>query len=279
LVVVSIISLLVAILMPSLRRAREQSKSMVCLANLRSQAIIIQQYTADFSGKLPPKNFWRIGDTPVQFNRILADYQGVEFPPKPDGIFFTPTGAWRCPSVPVSQDGAERWTHTGIIHHAPNTWLFNHVRVSDPDPAQIFSDAIEGWIDRYGSSEWRVLDRIRRPSDIIAIMDSVTWQSTGHGESDREARETIGTSCEITEFHPNDGCKDNRGSHDVLSQRPAVFLDGHAVALPSSEAYWYDQKNWYEPADGSGVALELYRREVRNLMWFIAPEEYAGPAE
>ncbi|HRX87380.1 MAG TPA: type II secretion system protein [Phycisphaerae bacterium] len=53
LVVISIIGLLVAILLPSLQRAREQARSVKCLANLHSQMIAVISYASDWNDTLP----------------------------------------------------------------------------------------------------------------------------------------------------------------------------------------------------------------------------------
>jgi prepilin-type N-terminal cleavage/methylation domain-containing protein/prepilin-type processing-associated H-X9-DG protein len=53
LVVISIIGLLVAILLPSLQKAQEQTRSVKCLANLHAQIIAVMSYTADHDGILP----------------------------------------------------------------------------------------------------------------------------------------------------------------------------------------------------------------------------------
>ena len=54
LVVVAIIAVLVAILLPSLQRAREKSKQLVCMSNLRSWALAISYYRSDYDGMMPP---------------------------------------------------------------------------------------------------------------------------------------------------------------------------------------------------------------------------------
>jgi prepilin-type N-terminal cleavage/methylation domain-containing protein len=53
LVVVAIIALLVAILLPSLARAREQAKQAVCLSNLKQQGVGFGAYAADGAARLP----------------------------------------------------------------------------------------------------------------------------------------------------------------------------------------------------------------------------------
>ena len=53
LVVVAIIALLISILLPSLRLAREQGKSAVCLSSLQQQGRAFSAYSADYRGFLP----------------------------------------------------------------------------------------------------------------------------------------------------------------------------------------------------------------------------------
>lgn len=56
LVVIAIIALLLSILMPSLRHARESGQRMHCMANLRSLTIAQQMYANDHSGRVPSGN-------------------------------------------------------------------------------------------------------------------------------------------------------------------------------------------------------------------------------
>jgi prepilin-type N-terminal cleavage/methylation domain-containing protein/prepilin-type processing-associated H-X9-DG protein len=53
LVVIAIIALLLAILMPSLRRARDQGKNVTCRNNLRQIGLAFNLYTEDNEGKFP----------------------------------------------------------------------------------------------------------------------------------------------------------------------------------------------------------------------------------
>ena len=50
LVVIAIIALLVAILMPALQKVRKQSKSVVCLSNLRQWGLVLNFYADDHNG-------------------------------------------------------------------------------------------------------------------------------------------------------------------------------------------------------------------------------------
>lgn len=53
LVVISIIALLLAILIPSMARARENARSVVCRSNLTEWGRMMLIYTEDYSGFLP----------------------------------------------------------------------------------------------------------------------------------------------------------------------------------------------------------------------------------
>ncbi len=77
LVVVSIIALLIAILLPSLKRARDQAKDVQCKANLRSMGQAFTMYAMKYNGVWPPamdtygqQNRW-----PVPFHKagIVSD--------------------------------------------------------------------------------------------------------------------------------------------------------------------------------------------------------------
>ena len=58
LVVISIISLLISILMPSLSRARAQAKSVHCLARLKEFGNALAAYEGNYGGALPPARWY-----------------------------------------------------------------------------------------------------------------------------------------------------------------------------------------------------------------------------
>lgn len=93
LVVIGIISLLVAILLPSLHRARESAQRVQCASNMRQLATIYQLYANSNKGWLPQNNLLIAGAdifqlrvetrdrlTPYGLNKKLFDCPALQFP-------------------------------------------------------------------------------------------------------------------------------------------------------------------------------------------------------
>src|SRR5262249_59162399 len=86
-----------------------------------------------------------------------------------------------------------------------------------------------GW-DTVRGTGWRRRDRIARPFEVIAIADALSGLILG----DRHEREAVGQAWEII---PGT-VADNQGSHVKLGRWPAVYLDGHALALRRAPEAW-----------------------------------------
>ncbi len=73
LVVIAIIALLLGILLPALRLAKEKGRAVVCFSNLKQWALVIQLYTDDNTGK-----YWIDYGASVNgaWMPVLADYYG-----------------------------------------------------------------------------------------------------------------------------------------------------------------------------------------------------------
>jgi len=78
LVVIGIIALLIAILLPSLARAREQANDVQCKSNLRQFYTFMMMYQNDYKGYMLPKNTipnnWEVGD---YFGNIAVNYMNA----------------------------------------------------------------------------------------------------------------------------------------------------------------------------------------------------------
>jgi prepilin-type processing-associated H-X9-DG protein/prepilin-type N-terminal cleavage/methylation domain-containing protein len=103
LVVVAIIALLIAILLPSLGKARENAKRATCGTNLRALAQLDIVYSQNFNGAVP-----RNADPPGHPSvfKLLAQFNGYPVPPngsttEADCIPIFKQVKWlRCPSFP-----------------------------------------------------------------------------------------------------------------------------------------------------------------------------------
>lgn len=277
LVVIGIIGLLLSILIPSIRAARAHARLTVCLTNLRAQGAALQRYAAVYDGQLPPK---RVIDNKQADGEQIDLIDGVmsaflnNNPPAVHGPEI-PNGVWRCPDVLWGEDDEVRRTPSGILHYAPNTWLYNDVVIAKDGTIAVEGDAPEGWETRYGGPQWRKLDQVRRQADVIAMVDNVSYYNEPNARV--EARESIGLSCEVA-YTPGGGdCGENVGSHADLSRRPAGFLDSHAAPLPDSRAYWNDLLDYYRPTGFRPHNIALWQREVQHFLWFVEPAEYMGP--
>ena len=75
LVVIAIIALLVAILLPSLGKAREASRSVKCMTNMKQVALGMQGYALDFKGQI-----WESGPDPASVPSIRYWYVQAQNP-------------------------------------------------------------------------------------------------------------------------------------------------------------------------------------------------------
>jgi prepilin-type N-terminal cleavage/methylation domain-containing protein/prepilin-type processing-associated H-X9-DG protein len=103
LVVIGIIGILIAILLPSLRRARESANSAACLSNLRQIALAMTIYSADNHGQMVPKDYFDAKNPaalPGNWVGILVDGKYLNALDQPDFKSTTSRGTsvLRCPS-------------------------------------------------------------------------------------------------------------------------------------------------------------------------------------
>jgi prepilin-type N-terminal cleavage/methylation domain-containing protein/prepilin-type processing-associated H-X9-DG protein len=78
LVVVSVIALLMAILIPTLHRARKQARAIVCRANLRQWSIIFKAYTSSSEGGLHNQGFCSIAAPEFWMYWLTRNAPGTE---------------------------------------------------------------------------------------------------------------------------------------------------------------------------------------------------------
>lgn len=108
LVVISIVALLIGITLPSLAGARETSRRLKCLANLKGIGGGVQMYLNNSKGIFPDANPLQGpnpgGGNPPELLQILSDYLDAPVPRSDGNGRFIVTDPYRCPSDLASED-------------------------------------------------------------------------------------------------------------------------------------------------------------------------------
>ena len=238
LVVISIIALLLSILMPSLGRAREQARSVVCGGQLKQLVLGINLYATDNDGIVPDYQAYSTYEPFILFARLNNDkstYLGALYSAgygmdSPD-IFYCPSakGSVVHPRIQFDDDPSdgvcwfEYWTpgHSGwwitysSYYYLPSRMAFGPFTGTSGYP---------GWQDRIG---YRKLTKMRSGQAIIS--------------------DTVGY-CESYAHYTRKG-----------------FNVGYA---DGSVRFWKDRKRWYENA-----GYLAWDHVTKKFMKFLYPSE------
>lgn len=234
--VVAIIALLVAILLPSLAKAREQARQAVCSSNAHQMAVAFNQYGIDH--KYTPGHHLAVGRSDVLWPVRLMRYLGATGKRGGQHQVF-----W-CPSIArkVRWNGIKRIVpfldsampdEQGTFDYGYNDW--GVVEFHSPHLG------LGGHINDRNNGEVK-MDRIKRPSMMIAIADN---------DSDDLQRGTPGVW--DTAIDPiDDGGREWPGNrHNKGAQ--VVFCDGHAG--------WYLQARLVEKKIGT---RQMWNNDYRS---------------
>jgi len=226
LVVVTIIALLVAVLIPALSRAREQARSATCRSNAHQMALALTCYTIDhrrFPGHhLIPATAPPGTPASLQFE-ILWPPRLLRYVGRQHQIFW-------CPTAPKETywDGRKR-----LLPYI--SWV--------SDPAREMGTFSYGYNDWGGVREFRLphlglgghagdplhgepaVERIRRPSEMIAIADNDVTR-------DNLRSQVYGTW--DTAIDPGDRNELPGARHDKGAN--FAFADGHAESMRQDKA-------------------------------------------
>ena len=103
LVVIAIISLLVSILLPSLQKAKDLARAVVCLHNLKGIGLAVNLYSTEYEGYFPPSMYeWydRWYTCPDQWGEESTGYFGKYLNlPQGSGHLDLRGSMVRCPAV------------------------------------------------------------------------------------------------------------------------------------------------------------------------------------
>lgn len=192
LVVVAIIGLLVSILLPSLKRARDQAKTLLCGTNLRQVGQGFYFYTVNHQGRFPGSGAWAEYIRPF-LQRSLGKRSSKEAPPGVTDFF--EVEVYTCPSDPQLAPTEQRvMDPTGVpvrqcllLSYAVNEnviWPLEDLSAARQNQDYSIIKYDKRWVkkpdgtnlpDKFGEAipaGMRTIAEVKRPSDVILCMDA-----------------------------------------------------------------------------------------------------------
>ena len=156
LVVIGIITLLVAILLPVLGRARESARRIQCLSNLRQMVIAANVYVNDCQGFYPVAYWYKFdGTTSVSLAWDLTTVTAAGRPARVvPGLLWEGDGTLRIQQCP-SFEGAANWLADPYTGYNYNTSYIGHGQFETiPEPAKATSVRRTSKTAIFGDGQW-----------------------------------------------------------------------------------------------------------------------------
>lgn len=284
LVVVAIIALLLAILLPSLQSARQQSKAAKCLAQLRvlGQGIIL--YANDYQDALPPGRLPKFGSCDT-----YADiFGGRKFRPTFVAMMSAAVGAPPFADPMPCKNLTDRYGEVGDmqnfsygVYYCPSTpeWLderngsygYNYQFLGN---SRLFDET-----DPSSYKNWSVpLTRIRHPGRTVAAADcmgtAASWPAAQRRDYLDDSRDADRYGNEGFNLDPPrvdpvngemanlDGVPQSRTAADPRHRGRAnvLYVDGHA------EGHTLKQLGYHVEPDGV-ITFGMDEQDADNSMW------------
>lgn len=140
LVVISIIALLLAVLLPSLQKAKETAREVVCRSNMHQQALPFAMYFQDYDEWIPPAVDTHTSDDPLWFHKI--DFY------IPDSKVYS-----KCPSPPIPYPYPQNYLYGmnfiygyySFIRRTSVVRPQNLFMIADSDPSSIMDKNMQTW--------------------------------------------------------------------------------------------------------------------------------------
>jgi len=207
LVVIAIIALLLGVLLPSLNKAKDKAKTLICFSNMRQTGLALNTYLMDNRNRLPDSSCSSLLDPEQYWIKILSRYTGQQL-------------LFRCPA-----DKAKNF----IDWNKPLAEQSKELRWS--------SFALNALLDskcaRY-KGRYNVTTEIRKPQYCVYIAESPSsWTSYDHIHPETWNYNTAVAKGSIA-WNRHQG------------QSHYLFADGHAERLKIEDTYsWPGNCYWF----------------------------------
>ncbi len=206
LVVIAIIALLLAILMPSLRAAKQRGQAVVCLNNLKQIGLAANFYASDYEDLIPrgegenKELIWFMRFLPYVGHKSITDYKRVDI--------------YKCKAFPKSGTGIGGIPNSRqTVCYVVNAWDFtnpnylNGAQTHDPIKlSNIRTRSSTAYLTDNEAGSWRPIIE-DSDSDDIARCDifhpehlPMSTNETDHTHGRRIARERHGDGCNLLFF-------------------------------------------------------------------------------
>ena len=169
LVVVAIIALLVAMLLPSLGRARDQARTVACLANLRGTTLVLNYYTNENGYFLPFSSGNIASDT--------GTHDPLNTVPAWHAYFRSDMGVTDKQMLcPVSGIGNAVWTTTtaGVGYFVYTTDFPNNHKwwFTDYGLNSLYAPRNDKWQGQGANPKWGSTRKIQQQAMVMALVDT-----------------------------------------------------------------------------------------------------------
>ena len=224
LVVIAIIAMLIGVLLPALKGARDSARSIICTSNLRTLSIITQQYADDYNGVLP-RSSHSAGFNQLPWAATLYEpitgrpFEGTSYSWDNEGWWEATNTHYRCPhdrrESPIEQPGLP--FSLPALSYGFNVYF--ELKPSEIDPG------------RSSNSErppWQRVTSIPRPSSTVLMGELVDSASRDHIMAHFWRTLGVNPDSEIA-MHRHGGTSNSASGY--------AWLDGHASTVAFSETY------------------------------------------
>jgi prepilin-type N-terminal cleavage/methylation domain-containing protein/prepilin-type processing-associated H-X9-DG protein len=270
LVVISIIAMLLAILIPSLQKAREVAQRVICSNHERTFALANAAYAAQSNGAYVPvrsmAGAWPSNKTfrnLLDFDKYLKEEDKVLQAGKKVTADFDLPNTFLCPSDKIGNNYKNRYTYADS--GSPSNVLLSY--------GYNFTEWAKSgqWSDWQGkpADAGHKASNIKLPASKLAFIDSIDWWVCWVGADYENAWDILGQAC-ISDYRQEGVAKNPRRS--LLPAKvygPVMFRhsEGAVVGFYDGHCKYMRKQEIYVKADREYITIGEQRTRKNPGMW------------